>query len=117
MSNVPSDSSLDQTRPSSALSAPTPVTPAGTTDDSDTDFQSAYSTSPRASYMEDKDDEVFTTENDLEDNFDTDSAPSFSKTRRERVSSTATAINNGEHTKTSPTFSVDTLTSRGRGQR
>lgn len=118
MPDISSDSSVNQDQSPSALSVPAPVTPAtpGTTDDSDTDFQSAYSTSPRASYVEDEDDLVFTHENVLQDDFDTGPTPSFSKTHRERVSSTATAINTREHTKASPTFSVDTLTSQIHGQ-
>lgn len=117
MPDMSSDSSVNQDQSPSTLSVPAPVTPAtaGTTDDSDTDFQSAYSTSPRASYVEDEDDSVFIHENDLQDGFDTGSTPS-SKTRRERASSTATAINTREHTKASLTFSVDTLTSQIHGQ-
>lgn len=67
----------------------------GLTDESDTDFQSAYSTSPRGSYgsLEGDDhndvlsDHSVGAEKNIEDRL---SAPP--KTRRERVSSTATAI-------------------------
>ncbi|KAF9459896.1 AEX-3 domain-containing protein [Collybia nuda] len=101
-----------QKRSSSGLSAPGAPLNAGATDDSDTDFQSAYSTSPRGSYIEDENSPIFKHENDLLDDFDTGLTPSFSKKHRERVSSTATAINTREYPRTSPTFSVDTLTSR-----
>ena len=70
------------------------------TDDSDTDFQSAYSASPRDSYGSFDSSEGFigaqnettiildnTTDENIEDRL---SAPP--KTRRERVSSTSTAI-------------------------
>lgn len=89
------------------------------TDDSDTDFQSAYSTSPRGSYgsfgsgqghayPEDDDDRT-----NVQDDFD-QHLPSFSKTRRERVSSTATAISPRDHPEPSPTFSEDTVISQSR---
>ena len=69
------------------------------TDDSDTDFQSAYSTSPRGSYgsfdsseglIGGKNDSTIVLENTTDENIeDRLSAPP--KTRRERVSSTSTA--------------------------
>ncbi|KAF8078624.1 DENN domain-containing protein [Lyophyllum atratum] len=93
------------------------LTPASTiADDSDTDFQSAYSTSPRQSYGsfengEDEDDDLskgMTLEDALPDQFDQNSAPSFARSHRERVSSTATAINSRDHAAPSPPFSADT---------
>ncbi|KAF5390328.1 hypothetical protein D9757_002945 [Collybiopsis confluens] len=55
---IASGASLSATRPISPSAVVTPSTPAlspgphGTTDESDSDFQSAYSVSPRASYQE-----------------------------------------------------------------
>jgi nicotinamide N-methyltransferase len=57
----------------------------GTADDSDTDFQSAYSTSPRGSYGS------FEGGQEPDDLVDS-SKQTVSKSTRERVSSTATAI-------------------------
>jgi hypothetical protein len=83
----PIDSSFKTTRsPSSGRMAATPRT-TGTADDSDTDFQSAYSTSPRGSYGSFEGGQ----EPD-EDGFGDSGKQSVSKSTRERVSSTATAI-------------------------
>ena len=79
-----------------SIARPTPV---GLTDDSDTDFQSAYSASPRESYGSfdsgkanlDIVNDTLTLQNKSQDSVeDRLSAPP--KTRRERVSSTSTAI-------------------------
>ena len=97
----------------------------GATDDSDTDFQSAYSASPRGSYgsfesnqgheYADDDGQTVAIESDPTDDFGKHSVPSFSKSRRERVSSasTAIAIIPHDHAEPSPTLSEDTVVSRG----
>lgn len=64
---------------------------ATTTDDSDTDFQSAYSTSPRRSYGS------FEAGQEPDEDFDDFGKQSVSKITRERVSSNATAIHSREH--------------------
>jgi len=71
-------------RTKKALAAP-PAT-AGTTDDSDTDFQSAYSTSPRRSHGS------FEAGQEPDEDFGEFGKQSVSRITRERVSSTATAI-------------------------
>lgn len=84
--------------PSEEVATPTnkPTVPVGLTDDSDTDFQSAYSTSPRQSYgsFEEKHslggvitDNAVVADGNIEDRL---SAPP--RMRRERVSSTSTAM-------------------------
>jgi len=100
--------------------AAVPTTPAltpaltGTTDDSDTDFQSAYSTSPsprdslRGNFdngsVEGSDAFLAAEKNQIPGSFEADIA-------RKRVSSAATAI-----VQPSPTFSDDTVISRHEGQ-
>ena len=95
-----------------------------TTDDSDTDFQSAYSTSPRASYgsfeaeryIAGDDDGSTVSEKNDQDSLHAGSlhtGQDFSKTRRERVESTATAIILHDQAHPSPTFSEDTVISQG----
>ena len=108
---IPSTVSLSATRPASPA-AITPVTPtlttgaSTTTDDEDTDFQSAYSASPRGSYgsfenfsaknPDTSDSEAGTpTKSHLDD---------FSRRSRDRASSTATA----KATKSQPRVSQDT---------
>ncbi|KAG5639246.1 hypothetical protein H0H81_005320 [Sphagnurus paluster] len=106
---------------SSLDSATLPVlTPTSTiTDDSDTDFQSAYSTSPRPSYGsfdgheddEDEDDKLVT----LGDGPSTVQNPkTIARSYRERVSSTATATNSSNRPEPSPTLSAETVISRSR---
>ncbi|KAJ8702592.1 hypothetical protein PTI98_001296 [Pleurotus ostreatus] len=101
----------------------TPVT-ASVTDDSDTDFQSAYSTSPRESYG-DFDVAQNAADADLDDRVPAplkldyhhpDNLPVFAKNRRERLSSTSTAtvISPSDMAEPSPTFSEDTIVSQGR---
>ncbi|GLB36150.1 putative protein with domain found in a variety of signalling proteins, always encircled by uDENN and dDENN [Lyophyllum shimeji] len=99
------------------------LTPALTTatDDSDTDFQSAYSTSPRQSHgsfenSPDDDDchKPHTLKDNASDKFTQKPTPSFARTYRERVSSTATAMNPRDPAEPSPTFSTDTVTTRSR---
>jgi EEF1A N-terminal glycine/lysine methyltransferase len=75
--------SSSSARTKKALAAP-PVT-AGTTDDSDTDFQSAYSTSPRRSYGS------FEADQEPDEHLGGFGKQPVSKVTRERVSSTATA--------------------------
>jgi len=65
---------------------------AATTDESDTDFQSAYSTSPRESYVE-NDDDLHTLDSHNE---------GVTQSHRERVFSTSTAIDPREHTRLNP---------------
>ncbi|KAF8974034.1 AEX-3 domain-containing protein [Flammula alnicola] len=96
--------------------------PNGVTDDSDTDFQSAYSASPRGSYGSfeggqdnaDAGNDITvvlqnTTQENIEDRL---SAPP--KTRRERVSSTSTAILSRDTSEPHPSPSPSTLPSRPR---
>ncbi|KDR84987.1 hypothetical protein GALMADRAFT_233519 [Galerina marginata CBS 339.88] len=97
---IPSPVETETTLQESTISHPTTPAPVGLTDDSDTDFQSAYSASRRGSYASlenikadgDGDTDAalmleIPNEEDIEDRL---SAPP--KTRRERVSSTSTAI-------------------------
>lgn len=108
---IPSTVSLSATRPVSP-SAATPITPtlttgaSTTTDDEDTDFQSAYSASPRGSYGSF---ENFSTKNpdtsDSEAGTPTKShLDDFARRSRDRASSTATA----KASKTQPRVSQDT---------
>lgn len=76
---------------------PSVTRPIGLADDSDTDFQSAYSASPRESYIDNEQgnldlvNDSLTLQTESQENVeDRLSAPP--KTRRERVSSTLTAI-------------------------
>lgn len=95
---VPSPNETETTL--QGLSAPPTPQPVGLTDDSDTDFQSAYSrsTSPRGSYVSvdkvDIDAAVLSDAPSTENIEDRLSAPP--KTRRERVSSTSTAKEKSE---------------------
>ncbi|RDB28884.1 hypothetical protein Hypma_015524 [Hypsizygus marmoreus] len=115
--SVPTDGYPNATRPAPVPPSPM-LTPAATVtaDDSDTDFQSAYSTSPRGSYGsfekgQGADDGEGRSDTDLPDEFGKHSAPSFARAHRERVSSTATAMNPHDSAEPSPTFSADTVTS------
>jgi hypothetical protein len=83
-------------RTKNALSAT--LATAGTTDDSDTDFQSAYSTSPRRSHGS------FEAGQELDEDFGDFGKQSVSKITRERVSSTATAIHSREHATSTSTI-------------
>ncbi|KAH7930967.1 hypothetical protein BV22DRAFT_1108857 [Leucogyrophana mollusca] len=107
---------------SPATDATTPITPALTpaTDDSDTEFQSAYSNSRRGSYgsfdddkkglYNDSDDSSGLTDQDR--GFEKRLVPDLIKVpNRERVSSSATAVPTSQP---SPTLSEDTVVSRGR---
>jgi hypothetical protein len=101
-------------------SIPTP-TPVMLADDSDTDFQSAYSASPRESYgsfdskqgnldiMNDTLALQIKSQENVEDRL---SAPP--KTRRERVSSTSTAIIIRESAESRPILTTNLITSRSR---
>ena len=127
---IPSGVSLSATRPvsppvsPSEVSATTPsLTPAvsATTDDEETDFQSAYSASPRESYGSFEngnggkydEDDTGSLEKEDKDGFERHSVHTFAKLQRERVSSTATAIQRHDQAQPSPTFSEDTVISRG----
>lgn len=89
----------------------------GLTDDSDTDFQSAYSASPRDSYGSfdsehgnfDIVKDTLALQEDVEDRLS--AAP---KTRRERVESTSTAIIIRESTEPHPNLSTNLIASRSR---
>ncbi|OJA18722.1 hypothetical protein AZE42_01245 [Rhizopogon vesiculosus] len=112
---IASGASLSALSPSDATTTSArAITPAisSITDDSDTDFQSAYSTSPRDSYVS-FDGRQTPHYHDSDDS--TESAGQgrvyshlTKSSARERVSSTATAI------QASPTFSEDTVVSKGR---
>ncbi|KAJ4486134.1 DENN domain-containing protein [Lentinula aciculospora] len=118
---IASGASLSATRPLS-LSQITPSTPAlspglhGTTDESDTDFQSAYSVSPRGSYHEydqhsvSDEERPGITERGLPVEFGKHPSPVFVKPRRERFSSTSTATATGNDLP-SPTHSEATISS------
>lgn len=107
-----------QTSPSEMTPTTPSLTP-GAADDSDTDFQSAYSASPRGSYgsFENPDEEPnfpvqgLAKSASIEDEFGVQPIPTFTKTWRERVSSssTATAV---DYSQPSPTLSEDTINSR-----
>ncbi len=113
---ISSGASLSATRPSQATPTTPGLTPviAGATDDSDTDFQSAYSASPRGSYgsLESTrgfphvkgDETAVGIVNDLPDDFGKP-VPVFSK-HRERNDSAATTTH--FQPKLSPTLSQDT---------
>jgi len=88
MRTIPAELSA---KSSKSRSAPTGTSPVSATDDSDTDFQSAYSTSPRESYG--------SFENGEGDDEPVGLAPSAP---RERVSSTATAIQSSRHAISTP---------------
>jgi len=103
----------------------TPTTPSltpgisATTDDEETDFQSAYSASPRDSYgsfdgrdpvdAEEGEGRVSPVAVEKNDVGRRSAAHNLPKLRRQRVSSTATAIQG----QPSPTFSQDTVISSG----
>ncbi|KAK0456595.1 DENN domain-containing protein [Armillaria borealis] len=113
---ISSGASLSATRPSQATPTTPGLTPvvAGATDDSDTDFQSAYSASPRGSYGSlestrgfprvNGDETAVGIVNDLPDDFGKP-VPVFSK-HRERNDSAATTTY--IQPKLSPTLSQDT---------
>ncbi|KAI0814978.1 AEX-3 domain-containing protein [Irpex lacteus] len=117
---IPSDVSISALRPVSPSASNTPVTPSLTTgasiatDDEETDFQSAYSTSPRASYGNFENNYAARPESsDSEQGTPTTIAKEylddFGTSNRERASSTATAKG-----PTSPTrVRGDTLSRRG----
>ncbi|KAJ3975339.1 DENN domain-containing protein [Lentinula raphanica] len=113
---IASGASLSATRPLSP-SQVTPSTPAlspgihGTTDESDTDFQSAYSVSPRGSYHEydqHNDDPAVIAESGLPVEFGKHPTPVFVKPHRDRFSSTSTATATG-NALPSPTQSEATI--------
>ncbi|KDQ63546.1 hypothetical protein JAAARDRAFT_29564 [Jaapia argillacea MUCL 33604] len=115
---IPSGLSITATRPISP-SAPTPSTPALTpgvasTDDSDTDFQSAYSTSPRGSYAGQHPDSEDGLSEHTEDEFGKRPFSQFAGIQgaRQRLVSTATATVAAPHP--SPTLTEDTVVSAGR---
>jgi EEF1A N-terminal glycine/lysine methyltransferase len=97
---IPSDASLTALSPTSPSTIVTPITPSlttsasVTTDDEEGDYQSAYSTSPRASYGSldhygvhtDPDDRDLGTPTTLSKGYHID----FEQTYRERASSTST---------------------------
>jgi nicotinamide N-methyltransferase len=130
MRRIPSGVSLTATRPASSPIPPSemaPTTPSltpgvsTTTDDEETDFQSAYSASPRESYgefdekngnYEEPEDETVSLEKDHKSNFGQHSVSALSKLQRERVSSTATAVQRHHQAQPSPTLSEDTVISR-----
>ena len=98
-----------------SVARPSPV---GLTDDSDTDFQSAYSASPRESYgsfdgeqgnFDIVNDTLTLSRENVEDRLS--AAP---KTRRERVSSTSTAIIIRESTEPRPNIPTNVIASRSR---
>jgi EEF1A N-terminal glycine/lysine methyltransferase len=98
---IPSDVSISALRPASSSASNTPVTPTLTTgasvatDDEETDFQSAYSTSPRHSYGNFDNYVVRPEESDSEQGTPTTVAKEylddFGPSNRERASSNATA--------------------------
>ncbi|KAL0951192.1 hypothetical protein HGRIS_007920 [Hohenbuehelia grisea] len=104
------------------------LTPAPSTiaEDSDTDFQSAYSTSPRESYVDDAQNAADVDEGRVPldhahipsiDDYEASLADSvFISKRRERLSSTSTAtvVTSHDVAEPSPTLSEDTIISRGR---
>jgi len=99
-----------------------PSVPTGMTDDSDTDFQSAYSTSPRGSYgslgsdknkfVDTEDDTTAASTPIAESIEDRLSAPP--KTRRQRVSSTSTATVKRETSEPRLNLAPNSLPSRSR---
>ncbi|KAK7058963.1 hypothetical protein VNI00_001587 [Paramarasmius palmivorus] len=115
---IASGASLSATRPISPPPLPD-VSPRhlaaapGTTDESDNDFQSAYSESPRGSYGDfgdnhsqgDHDVASGAMINDLPDEFGTNG---FHKHRRDRVSDASSGTTVLSHVQPSPTFSEDT---------
>ncbi|THH21551.1 hypothetical protein EW146_g15 [Bondarzewia mesenterica] len=121
---IASGVSLSAMRPVSppVLIPSTPaLTPAltGTTDDSDTDFQSAYSTSPRESYGDfdqgGQPSSLPSSDFHRSEEFGVRAPGSFPTVKgRERVSSVATTVT-GEGAQPSPTFSEDTIVSQARG--
>ncbi|KAJ3879902.1 DENN domain-containing protein [Lentinula edodes] len=115
---IASGASLSATRPLSPIQV-TPSTPAlspglpGTTDESDTDFQSAYSVSPRGSYHEydqhsiSEEEQHVMSASGLPVEFGKH-APVFMKPHRDRFSSTSTATATGNDLP-SPTHSEATI--------
>jgi hypothetical protein len=89
-----------------------------TTDDEETDFQSAYSASPRESYADydggkGDEDETVVVDNDKKDGHKKrQSISTFTKLQRERASSNATAVQRHDIAQPSPTFSEDTVVSQ-----
>ncbi|KAI0321341.1 AEX-3 domain-containing protein [Amylostereum chailletii] len=112
---IASDASVSATSPTTtASSAITPTTPAltpaitGTTDDSDTDFQSAYSTSPRNSYSRVDDKTLMDAEEEGRFEDDATHMPTFDSYKgRPRVESVVTV----GPSRPSPTFSDSTVVS------
>ncbi|KAG0708851.1 DENN domain-containing protein [Suillus ampliporus] len=115
---IASGASLSALSPEAATPSTPALTPAigSITDDSDTEFQSAYSTSPRDSYVS-FDGRQTPHYHDSDDSTDsTDRSCNYGKpvTKspvRERVSSTATAI---LRTRSSPSLDEDTIVLKGR---
>ena len=113
---VPSPpTSKTDTQENPSVARPPPV---GLTDDSDTDFQSAYSASPRDSYgsfdneqgnLDIVNDTLALSEENVEDRLS--AAP---KTRRERVSSTSTAIIIRESSEPRTNLPTNLIASRSR---
>jgi nicotinamide N-methyltransferase len=126
MRRISSGASLSATRPVSP-SELTPTTPSltpgafATTDDEETDFQSAYSASPRESYgsFEIGKEQVYKNVDDNSPILPEDGnkgdfgrhISSHTNGKRERVSSNATTIHHHDHAQPSPTFSDDTVIS------
>jgi len=118
---IASGASLSALSPDVPVTTPTTpaLTPAlsSTTDDSDTEFQSAYSTSPRGSYGSFESSKLATYNDSDDSGSATDRTgekhiTEFTKLpTRERISSTATAI---LHTQPSPTASDVTVSPRAR---
>jgi EEF1A N-terminal glycine/lysine methyltransferase len=94
----PPESSLKTARSPPLGKTKALATVAGTTDDSDTDFQSAYSTSPRRSHGS------FEAGQEPDEDLSDFGKQSASKVARERVSSTATAIHSRVHTTSTSTI-------------
>ncbi|KAF9478515.1 hypothetical protein BDN70DRAFT_879853 [Pholiota conissans] len=94
-------SSIETTNSSDHSAVPPAKSSFGLTDDSDTDFQSAYSTSPRVSYGSFEGQHDYTTNGNTTKLADgkhesiEDRLSVHPKTRRERVSSTSTATPSG----------------------
>ena len=130
---IPSNVSLRATKPASRPeSPPIPISPSEiaattsgrntgvsvTTDDEETDFQSAYSASPRESYADydgakgDEDDTVVVNKDKIDGQKKRQSTSTLAKLQRERVSSTATAVQRHDFAQPSPTFSEDTVVSQ-----
>jgi len=119
--SIPEASLLKKIEGDRALDKLAAPVAAALTEDSDTDFQSAYSASPRGSYassesgkaiLEKLDNPPLLSQTVPENHEDRFSAPP--KTRRERVSSTATATVKREKSEPRLNLSTNQLPSRSR---